>query len=171
MLSHRVCESSAFQDKVQVFPQKLSASRSKNWYSPLWTTQALSWKNMILVILVLISSFVPMVAVYGLATKSCPTLCDPMDCSPPACSVHGIFQARILEWIAISFSRGSSQPRNRTQVSCIAGRFFTNWAMREISSSYLSLIFSLSLVYLFMIISILFCSKVFWLFLALCFSK
>ena len=171
MLSHRVCESSAFQDNVQVFPQKLSASRSKNWYSPLWTTQALSWKNMILVILVLISSFVPVVVVYGLVAKSCPTLCDPMDCSPPASSVHGIFQARILEWIAISFSRGSSQPRNRTQVSCIAGRFFTNWAMREISSPYLSLIFSLSLVYLFMIISILFCSTVFWLFLALYFSK
>ena len=67
----------------------------------------------------------------GLVTKSCPTLCDPMDCSPPA-SVHGIFQARILEWIAFSFCRGSSQPRNRTQVSCTAGRFFTYWAVREV---------------------------------------
>ena len=57
--------------------------------------------------------------------QSCPTLCDPMDCSPPGSSVHGILQARILEWVAISFSRGSSQPRDRTQVSCIAGRFFT----------------------------------------------
>ena len=57
--------------------------------------------------------------------------CDPMDCSPPGSSVHGIFQARILEWIAISFSRGSSKPRNWTQVSCITGRFFTNWAIRE----------------------------------------
>ena len=52
--------------------------------------------------------------------------CDPMDCSPPGSSVHGILQARILEWIAISFSRGSSRPGNRIQVSCIAGRFFTN---------------------------------------------
>ena len=43
--------------------------------------------------------------------QSCPTLCDPMDCSPPGFSVHGIFQAWILEWVAISFSRGSSQPR------------------------------------------------------------
>ena len=60
-------------------------------------------------------------------TQSCPTLCDPMDCSPPGSSVHGILQARILEWVAISFSRGSSQPRNRTQVSSIAGRFLTNW--------------------------------------------
>ena len=62
----------------------------------------------------------------GLIIKSCPTLCDPMDYSLPGSSVHGILQARILEWVAISFSRGSSQPRNRTQVSYIAGRFFTN---------------------------------------------
>ena len=64
-------------------------------------------------------------------TKSCqlcPTLCDPMDCSPPGSSVHGILQARILEWVAIFSSRGSSQPRDRTHASCsscIAGRFFT----------------------------------------------
>ena len=62
--------------------------------------------------------------------------CDPMDCGLPGCSVHGIFQARILEWIAISFSRGSSQPRNWTRVSCIAGIFFTNWAMREAPKVY-----------------------------------
>ena len=49
-------------------------------------------------------------------TQSCPTLCDPMDCSLPGSSVHRIFQARVLEWVAISFSRGSSQPRDRTQV-------------------------------------------------------
>ena len=64
-------------------------------------------------------------------TQSCPTLCDLMDYSPPGSSVHGILQARILEWVAISFSRGSSWPRNQTRVSCIAGRFFTDWAMRE----------------------------------------
>ena len=49
----------------------------------------------------------------------CPTLCDPMNCSPPGSSVHGISQARGLEWVAISFSRGSSQPRDGTCVSCI----------------------------------------------------
>ena len=54
-----------------------------------------------------------------------------MDYSPPSSSVHGIFPARILEWVAISFSRGSSQPRDQTQVSCITGSFFTNWATRE----------------------------------------
>ena len=54
-----------------------------------------------------------------------------MECSSPGSSVHGIFQARILEWVAYPFSRGSSQPKNRTWVSSIAGRVFPNWAMRE----------------------------------------
>ena len=55
-------------------------------------------------------------------TQLCPTLCDPMDCSLQGYSVHWIFQTRVLEWVAISFSRGSSRPRDQTQVSCIAGR-------------------------------------------------
>ena len=58
------------------------------------------------------------------AAQSCPNLCDPMDCSLSGSSVHGIFQARVLEWIANSFSRGSSRPRNQTRVSLIAGRHF-----------------------------------------------
>ena len=61
----------------------------------------------------------------------CLTLCDPMDCSLSGSSVHGIFQARVLEWIAITFSRGSSQPRTWTRVSHIAGKHFTVWATRE----------------------------------------
>ena len=56
----------------------------------------------------------------------CLTLGDPMNYT-----VHGILQARILEWVAFSFSGGSSQPRDQTQVSCIAGKFFTSWATRE----------------------------------------
>ena len=64
-------------------------------------------------------------------TQSCLTLCDPMDYSLPGSSVHGILQARILEWVAVTFSRGSSQPRDQTQVSHIAGRFFTIWATAE----------------------------------------
>ena len=63
--------------------------------------------------------------------QSCPTLCDPVDCSPSGSSVRGILQARILEWVAISFSRGSSWPRDQNQVSHIAGRHFTLWATRE----------------------------------------
>ena len=61
----------------------------------------------------------------------CPTLCDPVDCSLPGSSIHGILQARILEWAAISLSRGSSRPRDRTRVSRIAGRHFNFWATRE----------------------------------------
>ena len=63
-------------------------------------------------------------------TQLCLTLCDPVDCSLPGFSIHGIFQARVLEWVAIFFSRGSSWPRNQTQVSCIASRRFTLWATR-----------------------------------------
>ena len=58
-----------------------------------------------------------------------------MDCSLPSSSVHGILQERILEWVAISFSKASSQSRNQTQVSCIAGRLFTNWAMLPVHFS------------------------------------
>ena len=61
----------------------------------------------------------------------CPTLSDPVDCSPPGSSVHEILQARILEWVAVPFSRRSSRARDWTQVSCIAGVFFTVWAARE----------------------------------------
>ena len=60
-----------------------------------------------------------------LVTQLCPTFCDPMDCSPPGSSDNGI----LLEWVAISFSRGSSWPRARIQVSCIVGRFFTVWVL------------------------------------------
>ena len=66
--------------------------------------------------------------------QSCLTLCDPMDCSLPSSSIHGILQARILEWVAISFSRESSLPRDRTQVSRIGGRRFNLWATREAPS-------------------------------------
>ena len=67
----------------------------------------------------------------SLVAQWCPALWEHMDCSPPGSSVHGFLQARILERVAIPFSRGSSQPKNQTQVSCTAGRFFTNWVKRE----------------------------------------
>ena len=68
--------------------------------------------------------------------QSSPILCDPMDFSLPGSSVHGIFQAVVLEWIAISFSRESSLLRDQTQVSCIAGRLLTIWAIREVAIKY-----------------------------------
>ena len=66
-----------------------------------------------------------------LVTQLCLILCDTVDCSPPGSSVHGLLQARILEWVGIPFSRGSSWLRDGIQVSCIAGRVFTLWVTRE----------------------------------------
>ena len=81
-----------------------------------------------------------------LVAQSCPTLCDPWDGSPSGSSVHGILQARILEWAAIPFSRGSSRPRDRTQIFCIACRFFTVWATGDApfthGSAYMSILTS-----------------------------
>ena len=74
-----------------------------------------------------------------LVAQSCPTLCDPRDCSLTDFPVHGILQARILAWLAIPFSRGSSLPRGWTQVSWIAGRFFTTWSAREVNNRNYSL--------------------------------
>ena len=71
------------------------------------------------------SIYICVCAVLCLVTQSCLALCNSMDCSPPGSSVHGILQARILEWVAMSSSRGSSQPRDHTQVYHIAGGFFT----------------------------------------------
>ena len=64
--------------------------------------------------------------------QSCPTLCHPMDCSLLGFSIRGIFQARVLEWVVISFSGASSQPRDRTWIFRIAGRHFTIWVTRTI---------------------------------------
>ena len=83
-----------------------------------------------------------------LVAQSCPTLCDPMDCNQPGSSVCGILQARVLEWVAISFSRGSFQPRDWTQVSSTAGRFVTVWAIREAQIYYTAAHVSLRYAYL-----------------------
>ena len=69
--------------------------------------------------------FKPFIELCVLVAQSYLTLCDPMDCSPPGSSVRGILQARRLEWVAIPFSRGSSRPRDGTQVSRIVGKYFT----------------------------------------------
>ena len=71
-----------------------------------------------------------------LVTQLCLTLCCPMNCNPPGSSTHGILQARILEWVAISFFRESSRSRDQTQVSRIADRFFTVWAPREAQNNH-----------------------------------
>ena len=71
---------------------------------------------------------------YKITTRIVFDSCDPMGWSPPGSSIHGILQARVLEWAAISFSRGSPRPRDWTWVSCVAGRHFNLWANREAHS-------------------------------------
>ena len=75
--------------------------------------------------------FIPGACVCAKLVQYCLTLCDPMDCSPPSSSVHGILLSRILEWVAVPSSRESSWPRDRIHISWIAGRFFTSWATGE----------------------------------------
>ena len=75
----------------------------------------------------------------ALGTQSCLTLCNPMDCSPPGFSVLGILQARILEWVAIPFSRESFWPRDQTRVSCIGRQILYCWATWEVIFPYLPL--------------------------------
>ena len=104
---------------VYCHPAYLTYMQSTSWETLGWRKHKLEWR-----LLEVKWSEVKW-------SQSCPTLCDPMDCSLPGSSVHGILQARILEWVAISFSRGSSCPRDRTQVSCIAGRRFTIWGTRK----------------------------------------
>ena len=78
------------------------------------------------------SFHIDLLVICAVLTQLCPTRCDPMDSRPPGTSVHGILQARILEWAAISSSRGSSQPRDQTLVSpALAGVFFTTSASWE----------------------------------------
>ena len=96
------------------------------WIDLLWSHQFFFSKTDCLSKLIYVNfqlclSFIPRVlCVYVLVSQSCLTLCDSMDCSPPGSSVHGILQARILEWVAIPFSRGSSWPMDWTQVFCTA---------------------------------------------------
>ena len=83
-------------------------------------------------------------AVCVLVAQSCPTLCNPINCSLPGSSVHGILQEKILEWIAIPSPRGFSWSRDRAQDSYTKGRFFSVWATREAPGSYDSSTFSFS---------------------------
>ena len=90
-------------------------------------TWNVKWMNIFLGIFQVNSSL----KVKVLVAQSCPTLCDPRDCSPPGTSAQGIFQAIILEWVAVSFFRGSSWPRDWTHISyisCIGGRILYQWA-------------------------------------------
>ena len=103
------------------------ASKSLVSLSVLW----LAWLHWCWVLCVCVCVCVCVYVLCVLDAQSCLTLCNPMDYSLPGSSVHGILQAKMLEWVAILFSRGSSWPRGWTWVSCIADRFFAVWATRE----------------------------------------
>ena len=111
----------------------LAVSPSQVQASPLLYSSEVYSQGTHKSVMILVYAFCPRVVVAGvLVAQSCLTLCNPMHCSPPGSSVHGILQARILEWVAIPFSRGSSRSRDQTQVSFIVDRFFTIWATREV---------------------------------------
>ena len=76
------------------------------------------------------------VCIHAQLLRFCLTLCNPMDYSTLGSSIHGILQGRILDWVAISYSKGSSQPRDQTRVSCIVGRFFTTEPKGKLKESY-----------------------------------
>ena len=108
------------------------------------------WQNNKILLLIIIRQ-IPVVSLTCLEMHVCSVLsnsCDPMDCNPPGSSLYGIFQARILEWIAIFPSRGSSWPKDRTcvsWVSCVAGRFF--YHLRHWASKYLSVVHHVCRIY------------------------
>ena len=112
------------------------SKKGKLWINLLWTWESwFLWEHMFFFLLGrqlrmgLLDHM--MNAAAAKSPQSCLTLCNPIDGSPPGSAIPGILQARILKWVAIPFSRGSSQLRDQTQVSCIAGRFSTVWATRE----------------------------------------
>ena len=100
---------------------KLASKYKRNKYE----RNSILWKTLMTLLQLRALTLIQSSDRYCLVPKSCPALCKPMDCSPPGSCVHGISQARILEWVAISCFRGSSWPSDWIQVSYIAGRFFT----------------------------------------------
>ena len=106
-----------------------------NYFLPIWMSNSVNkgyyFQEMVPYLQLNTQKVCIPIVVVMLVTQLCPTLYHPIDCSPPGSSVHGILQARILEWVAIPFSTWSSWPRGRTQLSQIAGRFFTVWLTRE----------------------------------------
>ena len=108
----------------------INCTDSSIQFDEFWHTNIHSWKhhhikNIFITPKEFLMSLCNLVPRACSVAKSCPTLCDPIEGSLPGSSVHGIFQARILEWVVTSFSRGSSQPRDRTCVPALTGRFFT----------------------------------------------
>ena len=101
-----------------------------------WVSQIEKGKYHMMILIVEPNKIIIQVKVKLLAAQSCPTLCNPMDCSLPVSSVHGILQARILEWVAIPFSRGSSSRRGWTHSSCTGGQIL--YLLSHLESSHIA---------------------------------
>ena len=103
------------------------------WFSKKKNLESISWWCIFVFswFINLVNYFSCFYIVMCLVAQSCSTLCDPLDCRLPGSSVHGILQARILEWAAVPSDRGSSQSGDQTQVSYIVGRFFTSWVTKK----------------------------------------
>ena len=128
-------KTSKWEDKNQSFSQVIcNGCFFIYWIFHKW---GISWhdSSFFQKLVLQIFSHKVMISKCCLVAQLCPILCDPMDCSPPGSSVHGIFQARIPEWVAISSSRGSSQLRDRTHVSCIGRCILYHWDTKEAHDS------------------------------------
>ena len=115
-----------------------------NWFGGGQRTKYISRRSLLRKLLEVICVCVCVCVCVVLGTLWCPTVCDPME-SPPGSSVHGVLQARILEWVTMPSSRGFSWPRDQTWVSCMAHRFFTIWAIRKLFCSMINKFLSLNL--------------------------
>ena len=116
----------------KLYPFNLPTELSLIYYT--YNQQDANYHYLMIAVYVLLKCYLWMDYKYlgslvSVSSSVVPDSCNPMDCSPPGSSVHD--PGRILEWVAICFSRGSSQPRDWTRVSCTAGRFFTDWNTRE----------------------------------------
>ena len=126
MILLRIVSVARQQRTLRNFPSSPYFCGAFHGIAKSWTRLS-DWKTVVIIIMIGCVCVCVCVCVCACAWAGARlvTLCNHMDCSPPGSSVHGILQAKILEWVAISFSRGSSKPRDWIWVSCILGRFFT----------------------------------------------
>ena len=115
----------------------INGEKSSCAFSPFRNTWSLLVIHCLLICSAHFSKWIHYILWWWMSCEVTSNSCDLMDCSPPGSFVHRLFQAKVLEWVAISFSRGSSWPRDQTLVSCTEGRFFTDRAPRSWVAGYL----------------------------------
>ena len=130
----------SFEINIFLVPFRISSEWALNTYLNAHTSSSVywswGWAESLLLLVCLPDPLFGSVVCPLLKMVSRVWLCDPIDCSLPGSSVHGLLQARVLEWVAYPFSSWSLQPRKQNRISCIAGGFFTSWATREAIGCY-----------------------------------